>query len=178
MSRSALVAALFGGLALACAAEREVDPSVAITPLAIGTPRLVDAEGAARAIGSARAPRLVHFWATWCAPCRRELPSLLDAARATGTEDRVLAITTDRDWAAVREMLGAPIPRAIVREEDGALARLLGVTTLPDTYLVDARGRATRRVPRALDWADDAARAWLSSSLAPDLARATTRAER
>jgi thiol-disulfide isomerase/thioredoxin len=79
--------------------------------------------------------RLVHFWGTWCPPCIEELPSLLAFARAM-----------------------RPLGVEVVVETDRAAHPRLGVSTLPDTYLVDRSGRVLERYHGARDWSAAAAR--------------------
>src|SRR5690606_28852367 len=109
-------------------------------------------------------PLLLHFWATWCAPCRRELPALIEAAREHGV--RVVVVSMDAEWPAVRAFFGGSPPPMVVREPAGTPVRALGVRALPDSYLIDAEGRATRRIAGALDWSEPEHRAWLARTLA------------
>ena len=166
--RRDVVTVVLVSLSLACGTSEEPrDPSVAITPVVL-PPAGFEAEDRTRMDATAR-PVLLHFWATWCAPCRRELPSLLAAARDAGVDDRVIAVSLDQDWAAIATFFGADVPRGVVREPTGTTARTLGVSTLPDTYLVDGTGRVTRRIARPLDWERPEHRAWLAASLSdPD----------
>lgn len=96
---------------------------------------------------------LVNFWATWCAPCVRELPSLGRLAGATGTgEIVVLAVSIDRDSAAVAPFLAAHglarLPVYLDSEQrfgsvlsDRVAAGALPLYGLPITYIVDRGGR-------------------------------------
>ena len=159
MRRLALALLLSAAGCDAPAPER--DPSVAITPLTLPDVSLQAADGAVALRGEG--PTLLHFWATWCAPCRRELPRLLRLAEELEGA-RVLAVT-DEPWSAVVAHFGdAPVPACIARDPGGQLARTLGVAALPDNYLVDDGGVARRRVPGSIDAASRAIRAWLSSS--------------
>lgn len=150
--------ALLALLLLGCGGDpRCVDPSAPITPLPIGEAELEDAGGARREAPGG--PYLLHFWASWCAPCRRELPALLEAARELDVP--MLALSTDAAWGPVRAFFSGPPPREVLRDRRGELARTLGVSTLPDTYLIDTDGRAIRRIGGALDWTRPEIRAWL-----------------
>lgn len=86
---------------------------------------------------------VVNFWASWCAPCRRELPRLqslqaeLDAAGA-----KVIAISIDEDPASARRFLRAHAP-ALHAAHDGpeGLAKELDLQHLPLTLVLDREGR-------------------------------------
>jgi len=111
-----------------------------------------DRDGARIPLG-ARTPRfqLVHFWATWCPPCRVELPALLEQGRRHADQLTVWAVAVDPDWETVERFLARPATRPVVRDPGGA-ARAYGVTVLPDTYLVDPGGRIVARFAGARNW--------------------------
>jgi thiol-disulfide isomerase/thioredoxin len=122
------------------------DPSTPITPVELA---------------SVRGDALLHFWATDCPPCREELPALLAVARRHDV--RVIAVSTDRDAALVERFFDGRVPSEIIREEDRALERTLGVRSLPDTYVVED-GRAVRRIAGAIDWEERATEAWVEAT--------------
>jgi thiol-disulfide isomerase/thioredoxin len=102
-------------------------------------------------------PLVLHFWATWCPPCRDELPALL--AFAAASEVQVLAVSLDPEWGAVRRFLGPDIPPSVVLASGEAVARAFDVRTLPATFVVDAKRRLRLRLDGPRDWASPAARA-------------------
>jgi thiol-disulfide isomerase/thioredoxin len=86
---------------------------------------------------------IVNVWATWCAPCRREMPAL-SAMQARHPEDvRVLGLLQDQvtdDFA--REFLRvARVTYPVVRSSFDIERRLPAVAVLPTTYLIDPEGR-------------------------------------
>jgi thiol-disulfide isomerase/thioredoxin len=108
---------------------------------------------------------ILNFWATWCEPCVRELPSMLELRR-TLADNRVamLGVSYDDGWhtllAFFREMVGG-MPREIdlaidpVGEEPGSLRLHFGTRKLPETYvLVD--GHVLARFVNERDWTDPA----------------------
>jgi peroxiredoxin len=97
---------------------------------------------------------VLHFWATWCKPCARELPGLLEfAERAAPKGIVVLAVSLDASWSSIRTFLGAEIPEAVVREATGIEGRAYGVGVLPQTFVVGPRGRLLLHAVGARDWA-------------------------
>lgn len=87
-------------------------------------------------------PTLINLWASWCGPCREEMPLLQDAFEEDGDQIRFLGIVT-RDEPSVAidfaSTIGADYPHAV--DTDGALLDALGVPGLPVTLAVDASGR-------------------------------------
>ena len=87
---------------------------------------------------------LVNFWATWCPPCRAEMPgleSVYESRRDSGFT--VLGVSLDekppREVASFLHDHGISYPVGMATEE--AVAAFGGVTTLPTSYLIDRRGR-------------------------------------
>ena len=82
---------------------------------------------------------LVHFFATWCEPCREELPALDRlAARANGSV-KVLAIAVaDVDRSVQRFFETTPVDFPVLLDRDRAVAKVWNVTTLPTTFVLDA----------------------------------------
>jgi thiol-disulfide isomerase/thioredoxin len=96
-------------------------------------------------------PTLLHFWATWCRPCRDELPGLLRLSEEHPGL-RVIALTVDEEWATVGHFFDGAIPTAVFRDPSGRLVKRYGVGELPDSYLLDAHGVARLRMRGARDW--------------------------
>jgi thiol-disulfide isomerase/thioredoxin len=103
---------------------------------------------------------ILHFWATWCAPCRTELPMLLDLAKQAPGHPRVvvLLVSVDESWATVRHFFNGNVPAAILRDGTGALKGAYAVTTLPDTYVLQRGGIVAARMRGSRDWSSSAAR--------------------
>lgn len=130
------------------------------------------ADGRARALAEYRGQALVvNLWATWCEPCRREMPSLerlSRAARARGLT--VIGITVDSDLNLAREFV-LRHDLTFVNFSDPGMARSrasLGIKALPETFVIDKEGRIVGRLLGARDWSADEARAWLATALGLD----------
>lgn len=106
---------------------------------------------------------MVHFWATWCEPCREELPGLLALAKERDLS--FVAIAIDDTWEQIRSYFGGNVPNSIARPVVKGVHHRFGASTMPDTYLVDASGRLTTRYAGARDWSSDRARASLSTAV-------------
>jgi len=104
--------------------------------------------------------RLVHFWATWCPPCRKELPGLLEFGRELDRTQGVelLAISVDQDWTAISAFFPGGIPPEVLKSRDRRVHTRYGVMTLPDTYLISPAGKLVLRFGSARDWTTAAAR--------------------
>lgn len=109
--------------------------------------------------------RLVNFWATWCAPCREEMPAL-DALQAEmGGEDfQVMTIATGRNrlsgihkFYAEADVTNLPI----LLDPKGMLAKRMGIVGLPVTIMLDREGREITRLTGGADWASENAMAVL-----------------
>jgi cytochrome c biogenesis protein CcmG/thiol:disulfide interchange protein DsbE len=85
----------------------------------------------------------LNFWATWCPPCKEELPALAEAWRgAQSSCVEFVGVTEESSREdTVAEVARHAVPYPIVLDADGALARAYGVTGLPRTYVIDAEGK-------------------------------------
>jgi thiol-disulfide isomerase/thioredoxin len=99
---------------------------------------------------------LLNLWATWCAPCRREMPALDRLqARLGGDDFEVLALSVDRGGAAkvkaFFDELGIERLELYIDSSTRAL-RTLGAYGLPTTLLIDRTGKEVMRVIGAAEW--------------------------
>ena len=98
---------------------------------------------------------LLNFWATWCGPCRVEMPAMERLYREFRPEGfLVLAVSTDIEGAAVtgpyREALGLSFP--IAHDPTRDVMSLYGVRALPVTFLVSREGVITHQILGARAW--------------------------
>lgn len=96
---------------------------------------------------------VVNFWATWCEPCRDEMPGL---QRLSDSADDILVIgvSLDGDVNLAREFLlrhGIRFPNYSMPVDEGR-RRGLAIPALPETWLVGTEGRVRARISGARDW--------------------------
>jgi thiol-disulfide isomerase/thioredoxin len=96
---------------------------------------------------------LVNFWATWCAPCRDEMPSLEMLNRRFGDRVVMLAVSVDDDTAQVARFFGDTKPSfAVLWDKDKQFTRTYGTSKFPETYLVSPDGRIAAKFTGPRDW--------------------------
>jgi thiol-disulfide isomerase/thioredoxin len=156
-----LALVLFGGLlALASSAlTAEVPPKFVIHEAARPLPdiRFADGAGRPRALTDFRGRVvLLNLWATWCAPCRREMPTLDRLQAALGGPDfEVVALSIDRAGIdAVRKFYGdvGVEHLGLYIDGTGKAASALGAVGVPTTLLIDRDGREIGRLAGTAEW--------------------------
>jgi thiol-disulfide isomerase/thioredoxin len=114
---------------------------------------------------------VLNLWATWCAPCRREMPSL-DRLQAKYEGDglEVIALSLDRgDVAKVREFFDelAIANLAIYHDPQGRAGRELGAPGLPTTVVIDRAGQEVGRLLGPAEWDSAEALAVIDALIGP-----------
>ncbi|HWM42111.1 MAG TPA: TlpA disulfide reductase family protein [Burkholderiales bacterium] len=97
---------------------------------------------------------LVNFWATWCEPCREEMPSI-ERLRASleGRPFVVLAVNLAEPESRIRKFLAAvPVGFPVLLDRDTQTSRAWQAKVLPATYIVGPEGRIRYRHVGELDW--------------------------
>lgn len=116
---------------------------------------------------------VLNFWATWCAPCVREMPALDRLAQKLhGTGVDVITISTDRKaMEKVPPFFEANAIKnlGVYYDVKSNLSRKLGVEGLPTTILLAADGQITGRVLGVLEWDSPETIDYLVQTLAPKL---------
>ena len=90
---------------------------------------------------------LLNFWATWCTPCRKELPVFSEWQRDYHAQGlQVVGVSMDDDAAPVKQLLAQhPVPYPIVMGDAKLAGSFGGVLGLPLSFLIDAQGRIAAR---------------------------------
>lgn len=127
---------------------------------------LFDAEGRATTLGPKLEPvSLVHFWATWCPPCREEIPSLKRLARDFSAHDdfEIVMVAVADETQKAEVFLGNWGTMALY-DPNWDVAKRYGTDKLPETYLV-VRGQVVKKFVGQTDWDDPELRELIASRL-------------
>ncbi len=116
---------------------------------------LVNADGGTAGLAAWRGRKLVlNFWATWCIPCVREMPSLQALAKAT-PELAVVPVSADAGGAKVVRKFYAEhgiTALPVWLDPDGKAGAAMGIPGLPTTFLIGADGDVRGMVEGGADW--------------------------
>ncbi len=86
-------------------------------------------------------PVLINFWATWCGPCRAEMPELVAAANSN-PDLRILAVNAQEELAQIQSFAeDFQMEMPIVRDTDGALRDLYEASGMPTSVFIDRKGK-------------------------------------
>lgn len=110
----------------------------------------------------------VNFWATWCAPCREEVPSIETLHRELFSDRRFAMVTIlykDNPKSAYDYMKGNGYSFPVFTDQNGTTAERFRVTGVPETYLIDKKGVLRKRVIGSLDWNAAETRAFVNTLL-------------
>ena len=108
---------------------------------------------------------LLHFWATWCVPCREEMPKLHTLAQTfAGQPLQIVCINVDRgNRDGVQQFIDRVTPGFhTLLDPSGEVRRAYAIRILPTTYLINPQGHIIGRIMGERDWSSPAARAMLT----------------
>jgi peroxiredoxin len=127
--------------------------------------KLPDASGKQVSLREQRGhPVMLNFWATWCAPCVEEMPSMEELARRVEKTDiRMLAISVDEEWDVVRRFFVKGTKMGVLLDANKDVAKRFGTEKYPETFLIDAAGKVRHYFINKRDWSKPEAFACLES---------------
>lgn len=141
-------------IALIVMGSRDHDPELVGRPMP--ELQLIRADGSSWSLADLRGQVVVlNLWATWCPPCRREMPALQRLADALPAERfAVVGVSVDVDRFLVEEFLRRlEVTFDVVIDPSGeATDPILAVRAFPETFLIDADGTLRQRVLGDQEW--------------------------
>ena len=98
---------------------------------------------------------MVNFWATWCPPCKEEIPSMMKLNKSMeGKPFQMLAISIDEGGKTAVDKYfkssGNLLPAYL--DTDGAISQGYGITGVPETFILDRNGVIQKKVVGGMDW--------------------------
>jgi peroxiredoxin len=108
---------------------------------------------------------VLNFWATWCAPCVQEMPSLIQMSNnVKGKGVTVIGVSIDVDEAAYKNFLQKHgVSFLTVRDPEQKSSALYGTTGWPETFIIDKNGVLRRKFVGPVDWNDPQIAQYLTS---------------
>ncbi len=138
-----------GSQSLIAVADKPAAPDFSLADIDGNTHRLSDYRG--RVV-------IINFWATWCPPCRREMPSMERAWQSIQSKNiLLLAINVGQNEDQVWEFTAdTPVTFPILLDEEGEVSNEWPMLGLPTTFIVDPEGRIVYRAVGDREWDDPA----------------------
>jgi thiol-disulfide isomerase/thioredoxin len=131
----------------AVATEKSPAPDVTVVSLADGRPlKLSDLKGKVV---------MLNFWATWCPPCREEIPSMMKLnSLMAGKPFQMVAVSIDEGGKPLIESFfkqtGMFLPTYL--DASGAATKAYGITGVPESFIIDKRGILVKKVIGGFAW--------------------------
>lgn len=127
---------------------------------------LKDLGGADHALDAYRGKVVIlNFWATWCEPCREEMPSLNRLRKSLeGQPVAMLAVNVAEGEARINDFTGkVPVDFPVLLDRDSQVARAWKVRVLPTTVIIGTDGRVRYTYVGGRDWNDESVRTTIAS---------------
>lgn len=140
------------------------------TPEPVPEVSFSDAEGKTMTLADFKGKSvLLNVWATWCAPCRKEMPDLDQLQKEMGSDKfQVVALSVDRQGIDVARKFFDSIKienLALYIDSSARASSALRVVGMPTTILIDAQGREVGRLVGPAEWHSDDAKKLIAASL-------------
>ncbi len=147
--------------------EQPAQPAVAGNPAPDFT--LKDLSGKEVKLSTLRGKVVVlNFWATWCPPCREEIPSMMRLNQAmAGKPFQMLAVSEDEGGKNAVESYFSKSKTMLpaLLDTDQKVGQRYGLTGVPETFVIDAKGVILKKVIGAMDWSDPGVISFLDSAI-------------
>jgi thiol-disulfide isomerase/thioredoxin len=144
----AVIGLAYTAAQVSCAAPQKAQPGPAVKLLTGKSVTVADFKGH---------PLVLNFWATWCPPCRMEVPQLqkvYDDNRAKKTTVQFLAVALDYPDAVKKFVRDQKITFPVALDEHGALGDKYRVDGIPTTYFFDSKGAVAGKFVGARAYSD------------------------
>jgi len=140
-----LGAGLYISLPEAPSSVKEGDPSVDFS--------LPDLNGAMQGLPKGDVV-LLNFWATWCPPCRKEMPSMVALhKKLAGRGLKLVAVSVDKNRSDLANFVREfQIPFQVLHDADSTVSRSYGVFRYPETFLIDRSGKIRHHLLGGIEW--------------------------
>ena len=145
------------GLQSSVAREKSPAPEFTVTSLENGAPlKLSELKGKVV---------LLNFWATWCPPCREEMPSMMKLNSAmAGKPFQMVAVSIDeggkQDVESFFKSSGFNLPTYF--DTTGGASKAYGITGVPESFIIDKNGLLVKKVIGGLEWDSAEVQAFLN----------------
>jgi thiol-disulfide isomerase/thioredoxin len=178
-----LIACLLALALVACDSKPQQSPQGGVPPESVGRvdisqrgkeipaiPFVAPGGGPASLAQFRGKPLMVNLWATWCAPCKAEMPALDAIAQKEAGRFRLITVSQDLEGAKVvtpffqKEGFKA-LPQYL--DQQNMLMEAFQTDTLPTTIFFDAHGKEQWRVMGAMDWGGAGAKKLIDDALNP-----------
>jgi thiol-disulfide isomerase/thioredoxin len=98
-------------------------------------------------------PVMLNFWASWCAPCVQEMPSLVQLQKQLGNKVTIIAVSEDSDDKPYQQFVREHnVELLTVRDVQQKTNEVYGTFKFPETFVIDRDGKIVRKFIGAADW--------------------------
>jgi len=109
----------------------------------------------------------LNVWATWCGPCRMEMPSMEDLYKEFGSQGLAMVAVSSEDVDTVRDYAASTrYPFTILVDPEDVLSQRLGINAIPTTFIVDKQGQLVYQHVGGNDWNSSGVREQIRGLLA------------